>query len=117
MLIGVFCFEFLPELLITLFSSDKNVLDIGIHAFRIIGLSFVPAVFSLIYPVFFQAIGAAKPSVLLAITRQLFCLIPIFAVLSLIGLNYVWFAFPLSEIITGGIGFLLYAKWKRNAVT
>lgn len=117
MLIGVFCFEFLPELLITLFSSDKNVLDIGIHAFRIIGLSFVPAVFSLIYPVFFQAIGAAKPSVLLAITRQLFCLIPIFAVLSLIGLNYVWFAFPLSEIITGGIGFLLYAKWKRNATT
>lgn len=114
MLIGVLCFEFFPKQLIALFSSDKNVLDIGINAFRIIGLSFIPSVFSLIYPVFFQAIGAAKSSVLLAITRQIFCLIPIFAVLSLVGLDYVWFAFPLSEIITGGIGFLLYVKWKRN---
>ena len=114
MLVGVFCFEVLPGPLIRIFSKDEKVLEIGRIAFRIIALSFVPAVFSLTYPVFFQAIGSAKASVLLAVTRQIFCLIPIFWILSKIGLNVTWVAFPLSEIITGGAGFILYRRWVKT---
>ena len=114
MLVGVFCFEVLPGPLIRIFSQDEKVLEIGRIAFRLIALSFVPAVFSLTYPVFFQAIGSAKASVLLSITLQIFCLIPIFWILSRIGLNVTWAAFPLSEIITGGVGFLLYRRWVKK---
>lgn len=114
MLVGVFCFEVLPGPLIRIFSKDKKVLEIGRIAFRLIALSFVPAVFSLTYPVFFQAIGSAKASVLLSITRQIFCLIPIFWILSRIGLNVTWAAFPISEIITGGVGFILYRRWVKK---
>ena len=117
MLIGVFCFEWIPVPLLRLFSGSIIVHTIGAHAFRVIGLSFLPAVLSLMTPVFFQAIGAAIPSVLLTLTRQIFCLIPLFWLFSLLGLEYTWLAFPLSELITGGLGLILYFrqlnKWKQ----
>ena len=117
MLVGVFCFELIPVPLLRLFSDSVTVHTIGAHAFRIIGLSFLPAVLSLMTPVFFQAIGAAVPSVLLTLIRQIFCLIPLFWLFSLLGLDYTWLAFPLSELITGGLGLILYFhqlnKWKR----
>ena len=97
MLIGVICFELLPGTLLGLFSHDPDVFSIGIPAFRIIGLSFLPAVVSL-----------------LSLIRQLGCLIPIFFVLSKIGLSYTWIAFPASGIITGAIGVSLYLRQVRQ---
>ena len=97
MLIGVICFELLPGTLLGLFSHDPDVFSIGIPAFRIIGLSFLPAVVSL-----------------LSLIRQLGCLIPIFFVLSKIELSYTWIAFPASEIITGAIGISLYLRQIRQ---
>lgn len=52
---------------------------------RIIGLSFFSVVFSLITPVFFQAIGAAKVSVAISVMREIICLIPIFWLLPVWG--------------------------------
>ena len=111
MAVGFVCFAFFPKPLIHIFSSDPEVLQIGKIAFPIIGSSFFGAVFSLIIPVFFQAIGKGFASLMLSLTRQIFCLIPIFWLLSLIGLNETWLAFPLSETIAGGIGFALY--WRQ----
>ena len=66
----------------------------------------------------FQAIGKALPSVMLSLTRQVFCLIPLFWGFSLIGLDYAWIAFPAAELITGAVGVVLYfrqtARWKRE---
>lgn len=116
MLVGVLCFELIPVQLINIFSTDAEVMAIGENAFRIIGLSFLPSVIALISPVFFQAIGTAVPSVSLSLLRQVFCLVPIFWALSKIGLFYCWFAFPISEVITGTIGTGLYIyqlrKWQ-----
>ena len=110
MTVGVFCFEAIPGTLIGLFSRSDEVLYVGVPAFRLIGLSFSPAVLSMLSPTFFQAIGASRQSSILAKTRQVFCLIPIFWLLSKIGLAYTWLAFPASEIITGAIGSAMYMK-------
>lgn len=85
---------------------SKSVLDIP----RVIGLSFFSAVFSLITPVFFQAIGAAKVSVAISVMREIICLIPIFWLLSRLGLGWTWWAFPLSETISGEFGLVLYLR-------
>jgi Na+-driven multidrug efflux pump len=114
MLIGVACFELIPKQLLELFSDNAEVLKIGKDAFQMIGLSFLPAVLSLMTPVFFQAIGKAVPSVFLSLTRQIFCLIPLFWLLSKLGLTYTWFAFPISEIITGILGVMLYFHQLRK---
>ena len=85
---------------------SKSTLDIP----RIIGLSFFSAVLSLITPVFFQAIGAAKVSVAISVMREIICLIPIFWLLSRLGLGWTWWAFPLSETISGEFGLVLYLR-------
>lgn len=115
MLIGVIAFVFFPNEVISIFSSNADVHKIGETAFPIIGSSFICAAFSLMMPVFFQAIGDGKTSLALSLTRQIFCLIPIFWLFSLIGLNYTWIAFPASETIAGTIGIIFYfntvKKW------
>ena len=113
MLVGIVCFEAFPSGLLALFSREAAVLQIGEIALRIIALSFLPAVLSLMMPVFFQAIGSARASAWLSLTRQIFCLIPLFWLLSRIGLNWCWAAFPLSELITGGVGLWLYGRQTR----
>lgn len=119
MLVGVVSFECIPGRPIGLFSQDPAVLAIGVPAFRIIGLSFIPAVLSLMPPVFFQAIGAAGPSLLLSVVRQICCLIPLFWIFSKISLEATWFAYPLSEVITGSLGVAFYLRqlqrWRREA--
>lgn len=85
---------------------SKSIFDIP----RIIGLSFFSAVFSLITPVFFQAIGAAKVSVAISVMREIICLIPIFWRLSRLGLGWTWWAFPLSETISGEFGLVLHLR-------
>ena len=110
MLIGVACFELIPVPLLSIFSDNTLVFEIGENAFRIIGLSFVPIVLSLMTPVFFQAIGAARPSVLLSLSRQIFCLVPLFWLFSRIGLDYAWWAFPVTEVLVGTLGMVLYSK-------
>ena len=114
MILGFVSFVFFPNQLIGLFSESAEVFSIGRIAFPIIGSSFFSATFSLIMPVFFQAIGNGKLSVLLSLTRQIFCLLPIFWAFSLIGLNYTWLSFPISETIAGALGLLLY--WRQTKV-
>ncbi len=111
MLVGVICFEGIPGSLLQIFSKDPKVMEIGIPAFRTVGLSFFPAVISLTMPVFFQALGKGKPSIALSVTRQLLCLIPIFWALSRIDLIYAWFAFPISELISSSLG--LFLLWRQ----
>lgn len=113
MLAGVACFEGIPGALLGIFAQEEKVFAIGIPAFRIVGLSFLPAVMSLTMPVFFQAIGKGKPSILLSVIRQIFCLIPIFWGLSLVSLQASWYAFPISEIITGLVGLVLLLRQLR----
>ncbi len=116
MIIGMFCFICIPRTILSVFTHDEEVLSVGVTAFRIIGSSFISAVFSLTFPVFFQAVGSSAKSTLIALTRQIFCLIPFFYILSKISLTATWFAFPLSETTAGLIGLICYLveikRWK-----
>ena len=118
MLIGVLCFEFLPVPIISIFNKTERVLAIGKRAFPIIGLSFIPAIFSFMIPTLFQSIGRSFPSVFLTLLRQIFGLIPLFYLFSLIGLDYTWIAFPVAESLTAIFGMMFYflqlKKWKKE---
>lgn len=120
MVIGFVSFVFFPHGVISLFSGDALVHEIGGVAFPIIGCSFFSAVFSLVLPVFFQAIGRGISSLMLSLCRQIFCLLTIFYLLSLIHLNLTWIAFPAAETITGVVGLILYIRtlrqWRAESV-
>lgn len=116
MLVGAACFILLPGALIGIFSRSAEVLAIGRIAFPTIGASFPSAAFSLIMPTFFQAIGCGGRSLAVTLTRQIFGLLPVFWLLSLIGLNYTWLDFPVAETAAGALGYIMYRRqlkvWK-----
>ncbi len=118
MLVGVVCFVFFPEQMISIFSDNAMVHEIGRMAFPIIGAGFISAVFGLIMPTFFQAIGRGGASTFLSLFRQIICLVPIFWAFSFIGLNYTWLSFPISETVSGAAGLIMYAsqlkKWRAE---
>lgn len=118
MLLGMVCFIGFPQTMVGIFTHDAQVMAIGIPAFRIIGLCFISAAPSMIMPAFFQAIGSGGYSVLCSLTRHVFCMVPIFWILSHFGLSWVWWTFPITETITALVGYILYRlqvrHWKED---
>lgn len=54
MIIGTLCFEIIPGPMLSVFSRDAKVIEIGVNAFHIIGMSFILLVTSLTFPVYFR---------------------------------------------------------------
>lgn len=114
MLIGTLCFLIIPEPMLRFFSKDEQVIAIGINAFRIIGISFIPLVTSLTYPVLFQAVGASFKSSLLTIIRTVFLFVPLGYLFSRFGLEYFWLTYPMTEIITTTVGFFMSRRFFKH---
>ncbi len=76
MAMGTLCFVSIPEQMLRVFSSDELVISIGKVGFRFVGVSFLPQVTSLIFPVFFQAVGKSVKSSLLTVVRTVLCFVP-----------------------------------------
>ena len=111
MAVGVFCFEAIPVPMLRMFTSDDMVVEIGTIGFRLIGLSFLPMVTSLIFPVFFQAVGAALKSSLLTIIRTVILFVPLGFLFSRFGLTWFWLTFPVTEILTSLVGAVYYRQF------
>lgn len=112
MSIGSILFICVPGLLIGCFSDSAATVSIGVTAFRIIGFSFIPSVTGLMFCVFFQATDCGFSSLMLTVIRQIVLLVPLAWLFGQFGLNYVWFTFPVTEVITGLTGVILYKKAK-----
>lgn len=104
MAIAMLCYEVIPEQMIRVFSSDPQVIEIGRVGFRIIGISFIPLSTSLIFPVFFQAVGSAVKSSLLTVVRTVVLFVPLGLIFSRFGLNWFWMTFPVTETVTSLLG-------------
>lgn len=114
MAMGTICFELIPGPLLQVFSKDEQVIAIGTVAFRIIGISFIPLVSSLIFPVFFQAVGFGLKSSLLTLIRTVGLFIPLGYLYSRIGLNWFWMTFPTTEVITTTVGVLYFYQFLKH---
>ena len=114
MIAGAFCFELFPVPMLRIFTNNESVVDIGRIGFRIIGISFIPQVTSLIFPVFFQAIGAGLKSSLLTLIRTLVLFVPLGFVFSRFGLNWFWLTFPVTELVTTAVGSIFYMQFLRQ---
>lgn len=114
MSLGTLCFEVIPGNMLKVFTADPTVLAIATIGFRFIGISFIPQVTSLIFPVFFQAVGAGLKSSMLTIIRTMFLFVPLGFLFSRFGLNWFWLTFPVTETITTVVGFFFFYKFLKN---
>ena len=111
MFIGTLVFNLIPGQMLRVFTSDPQVITIGMVGFHFVGISFIPMVTSLIFPVFFQAVGAAVKSSLLTVVRTVVLFVPLGYLFSRLGLNDFWFTFPVTEVITTLVGVFFYRRF------
>jgi len=89
-----------PNLMLKIFSNDKNLISSGIMPLRITTIFFITLGIQFIGGSFFQAIGKAIPALILNIARQIIFLIPAIAILPIFfKLNGVWASLPLSDFL------------------
>lgn len=108
MTLGLILFQTLPYQFLGMFSASQSMYEIGVPAFRIISLCFIPASFGILTSAFFQATGHGLLSMWSSLIRQLVGILPLAWILAHVGgLTVVWYAFPLAEIL--GILFCIIA--------
>lgn len=111
MSIGTLCFELIPDVMLRVFTPDERVIAIGSVGFRFVGVSFIPMVTSLTFPVFFQALGASLKSSLLTVIRTVVLFVPLGFLFSRFGLTWFWMTFPVTELLTSFVGEIFYRKF------
>lgn len=101
MLCGFLLFQLFPEFLMSLFNASEEMTQIGVRALRILSICFLPAAIGITSSTIFQSTGHGFMSLCISLLRQLIIILPLSALLgSLFGLDYFWFSFPLSEILS-----------------
>ncbi len=105
---------FIPELLTSIFTPDKELIRLSSEGFRIIVI-FAPIVgFQMVASNFFQSIGMAGKAIFLSLTRQVLFLIPCLLILpSFWGTFGVWVSMPIADFAASLVsGFMLWKQFR-----
>lgn len=118
-ILAVFIFggiQFFAEDIARAFTDDKQVLEQAPGAMRWVFAAIPIISFQLIGAAYFQAIGKAKPALLLTLTRQGFFFIPLVLILPrFFGEWAVWIAFPLADFLSTVVtGYFLNREIRRD---
>lgn len=103
--------------LISIFNSEHSIVltQYATIGLRIYFIGFFIAAINIVKSGFYSAIGKARASMAIALSRGVIMISVMAIVLSqLLGINGVWFAFPVSEMITW-IMVMLFELFKRDS--
>ena len=108
--------ELFPGSIILLFNhDDPQLYEIGIHGLRIFLLMLPLVGFQVICSNYFQSIGKAKISLFLTLLRQVIFLLPLLTFLPMhYGINGIWMASPISDIISTCVVFIFFKIERRK---
>lgn len=110
-------FELLPGFMLSLFSSDAQLIREGTGILRIIVLMMPLVGFQVIGAGTFQALGKAGKALVLSTSRQVLFLIPLALILPLMvspSLKGVWMAFPSADFLAASITGIFLIREMRN---
>lgn len=111
MAVGTALFILFPRQLLGIFEASDAMLEIGVNAFRLIALCFIPSSISIILNGVFSGLGIGKYSMISSLIRGIAVLVPAAWLLSeLFGINAVWWAYPAAELIGLAASLLMYKK-------
>ncbi len=115
MAVGFAVFQIFPEALIRMFNSSPDMISMGVPALRRISLCFVFAGAAIVISSVFQALGNGFYSLLISLIRQIFVIVPVAYLFAVsIGLDAVWFAFPIAEIVSAALCVVLLIRTYRK---
>jgi putative MATE family efflux protein len=117
---GAIIIQLWPEVLVKMFNSDPELVKVTSNGLKKYSLMMPIVPISILGTNYIQSIGKAKQAMILSLLRQVIILIPIIIVLSKItGLDGVWYAQPVSDIIAVVITWIVVLKefksYKKSA--
>lgn len=111
MLVGTLLCLLVPGRLFALFTSRKEVLDLGSRALRLICLGFPVSALSVTAAGTLEALGEGASSFVISFLRCVGLLVPLALVFSkMVGMDGVFAAFPAAEAVTAVIAFVLIRR-------
>ena len=109
-IISIVAFEIFAEDIFSLFTKDKEIIDQGVRAMRIIiSMMFLMGI-SINAMGIHQAMGKSQSAFILAILRWVLLITPLIFILPSVfnlGLDGIWFSFPIADFLAGVISILI----------
>jgi len=97
---GFILFQTIPKQIVSLFSTDPQLIEMGTMALKKISIAFPIIGPAIIISTTFQALGKGLPSLIFSFLRQIIILLPLMYFLgNLYGLETLWYSFPIAEFI------------------
>lgn len=104
MLVTTLCFVvsmFIPRVIVGLFTQDAEMIDLASKGLRIMNICVALVGFNIVAGNLFQCLGMVKTAIVLALSRQLICLLPFIYLLPIwFDVKGVWISFPIADLIS-----------------
>ena len=89
---------------------------------HVISISFLFAGINVAYQGIYQALNGGIESLVISLLRQLVIILPLAGVFSIfvrngqMGVSLIWWAFPITELLSCLVGYVLLKRIKKNRV-
>ena len=108
--IGFACVMLFPQLIISMFNGEPEILELGTRALRTWFIALPLTGAAIVMSNYFQAVGKVKIASFLNLTRQIIVLIPLIVILgACFGLYGIFFAVPIAEAVSFTVAAILLA--------
>ena len=121
MILGIAITEIFPGAFATLFNAGQSK-EYFISAMRVISVSFLFAGINVAYQGIYQALDGGMESLVISLLRQLIIILPLAGIFSIfvrngqMGVSLIWWAFPITEIISCFVGYVFLKRIRKNKV-
>ena len=121
MILGIAITEIFPGAFATLFNAGPSR-EYCIGAMRVISVSFLFAGINVAYQSIYQALDGGIESLVISLLRQLIIILPLAGIFSIfvrngqMGVTLIWWAFPITEIVSCFVGYVFLKKIRKNKV-
>ena len=121
MILGIAITEIFPGAFATLFNAGQSR-EYFIGAVRVISVSFLFAGINVAYQGIYQALDGGMESLVISLLRQLIIILPLAGIFSIfvrngqMGVTLIWWAFPITEIVSCFVGYVFLKKIRKNKV-
>lgn len=113
--IGFLVGMLVPEWVVSVFTTDAELIALSAKGLRITVLFFPIVGFQMVTSNFFQSIGMAKKAIFLSLTRQLLLLFPALLILPyFFGIDGVWYSMPVSDLLASLIALCMLVDQLRK---
>lgn len=113
--VGFLLCQLTPEVIIGLFTTDQELIDIASKGLHIVFAVYPIVGFQMVATNFFMSIGMSQKAIFLSLTRQLIFLIPCLIILPpLMGQIGVWISIPVADVMAASVtAFMLIRQFKK----